>query len=498
MPDKSVAGWRSAVPEPAPLDEQARRVDAWVACLAAACVGLCYLGGAYVWDDVPLIAQRLALLDVSGILSLWTGSVTETGPGSAYYRPVSMTVLAGLGRLGPLPIHLLALSLHAASTYVLVRLCSGLRSPLLAGVVFAVHPLVGEVLGWSSALPDALAVFLGLLSVYLGRRTPLLGFVLLVLGFWSKETAVVVAALVVAGLGGTRRLWLPWLAAVVVGLSGRILAGVGGAPVGEKNLGLIPDAMGWALGGMIWPLPLHVIRDVLVAPDSIVMLGWVLIVVLGVLARRSRAAWAGFALMVAAHAVAMPVVLDGYLLGVRYSYPALVGFSLWLAAVVSWRPRFWVVLAALSAAMLLHGNDRERWTSNLALFDHVEEAAHNSGLAWHLYAMSNLEASQYREAGLAFERVLASNKPFPGDETLALVAWVSAGEHMRALAAAESGPQDGLTAAHLAWWARAAWGAGDKAQARSLLSKLKGPDGYDGPHWVTAFADTVFGEGSSP
>ena len=249
MPDRSAAGWRSAVPEPALKDERARRVDAWFACLAAVCVGCCYLGGAYVWDDVPLIAQRLALLDLSGILDLWAGPVTETGPGSAYYRPVSMTALSGLGRLGPLPVHLFALSLHAASTYVLVLLCGKLRSPLIAGAVFAMHPLVGEVLGWSSALPDALAVFLGLLSVYLGRRTPLLAFVLLVLGFWSKETAVIVAALVAAGIGDIQRLWRPWVGAVVVGVSGRVLAGVGGAPMGWKNLDLIPDAMGWAMGG---------------------------------------------------------------------------------------------------------------------------------------------------------------------------------------------------------------------------------------------------------
>jgi len=407
-----------------------------------------------------------------------------------------MMVLSGLGRLGPVPIHLLALMLHAASAYLLVVLCRGLRAPLLAGLVFALHPLVGEVLGWSSALPDALAVFFGLLSVHLGRRNPLLCFVALVLGIWSKETAVIIAALVAVGLGDVRRLWRPWIGAIAIGVSGRILAGVGGAPMDGRNLELVPDAMGWAMGGLVWPLPLHVIRDVLVAPDAIVTLGVMLVFIFGVLARRRRAAWAGLALMVCAHAIAMPVVLDGYLLGARYSYPALVGLSLWVAAIVPWRSRILGVVLLVPAALYFHATDRERWTSNLALFGDVEVAAHDSGLAWHLYAMASLEAAQFRQAGLAFERALASNKPFPGDETLHLIAWVSAGEHQRALAAAESGQKDGLTAAHLAWWARAAWGAGEKAQAQKLLKMLQGPDGFDGPPWVNSFATSVFEEGS--
>ena len=189
--------------------------------------GLFYLGGGFVWDDGPLIAERLARLDVSGIVGLWTGPVTESGPGAAYYRPVAMTALSVLGRLGPVPIHLLALALHATSAYLLVRLCAGLRVPILAGLIFAVHPLVGEVLGWSSALPDALAVCFGLLAVRVAARWPGLGFLALLLGLWSKETAVLVAVFVALGVGVDRRTWWPLFAAVVVGIGGRMLAGVG-------------------------------------------------------------------------------------------------------------------------------------------------------------------------------------------------------------------------------------------------------------------------------
>lgn len=465
--------------------------------MAAAATGLFYLRSGFVWDDVPLIAQRLALLDVNGILSLWTGPVTESGPGSAYYRPVAMTVLALLGRVGPVAIHCFALLLHATSAYLLVRLCTGLRAPMLAGLIFALHPLVGEVLGWSSALPDALAVCLSLLAVFIGRRTPWLGFLVLLLGFWSKETAAIVAICVGVGTGNVRRIWVPLTGAVVVGLVGRALAGVGATMVKQGNIDLLPDALGWAMSGLVWPMPLHVIRDVLVAPDMLVVVGWVLVLVLAMLSGRSRAAWAGLALTLAAHAVAMPAVLDGYLLGARYSYPALVGLGLWVASVMPWRLRPWLLVLLAALALRVHAVDSQRWRTNLTLFDDVEDSAYGSGLAWHLYAMANLEASRFGEAGRAFDLALASKKPFPGDETLRIVAWVSAGEHRRAFEAAETGPKDALTAEHVAWWARAAWGAGERARARALLSQLRVHGGYDGPPWLGAFANAVFDEGST-
>jgi hypothetical protein len=331
-----------------------------------------------------------------------------------------------------------------------------------------------------------------LLSVQLARRYPVLSIVALALGIWSKETAAVVALLVALGREEGGQYWRPWLAAMVVGLGTRFLVGVGGMPLAVQNLGLIPDALGWAMAGLVWPFPLHVIRDVLVAPGSTVILGWGLTAALVAFAGQRRAAWAGLGLMLAAHAVALPVVLDGYLIGARYSYPALVGAALWLASVGRPAVRVWPWIVIAMPALVFHAQDRVRWTSDLALFDRVESAAYDSGLAWHLWAMANLQASNFSSAGQAFDRALASEKPYPGDETLRLVAWVSAGEHQRALAAAQGGPKEGLTAAHLAWWARAAWGAGEKEQARRILSRLRGPDGFDGPQWVQSFATAVF------
>ena len=202
--------------------------------------------------------------------------------------------------------------------------------------------------------------------------------------------------------------------------------------------------MGWAMAGLVWPHPLHIVRDVLVAPSALVLVGWVLVLALAILSGRRRAAWASLMLMLAAHAAAMPVVLDGYLLGARCSYPAIVGLGMWAACVVPLAPRTWLLTVLSVAALSIHAVDSRRWESNLTLFDHVDTAAHGSGLAWHLYAVANLEAARFDEAGRAADHALASDKPFPGDETLQIIAWVSAREPRRAFEAAESGTKDDL------------------------------------------------------
>ena len=106
--------------------------QAVVAVAVAALAAIPNMGGGFVWDDGPLIVDRLSQLDGSGVLALWTGPVTAEGPGAAYYRPVAMSVLSVFGRLGPWAVHGLALVLHMMSAGLLVLLSRGTRWPLLA------------------------------------------------------------------------------------------------------------------------------------------------------------------------------------------------------------------------------------------------------------------------------------------------------------------------------------------------------------------------------
>ena len=64
------------------------------------------------------------------------------------------------------------------------------------------------------------------------------------------------------------------------------------------------------------------------------LVGVLVVVLMAVGARCNRAAWAGIGLLAIAPAVALPTVLDGYLVAERYMYPGLVGLGLCAAHVL--------------------------------------------------------------------------------------------------------------------------------------------------------------------
>jgi len=365
--------------------------------------------------------------------------------------------------------------------------------PFWGAMAFALHPLASEVLGWSSALPDALAVALGLLAVYVGAERPKLRFVFLLVGVLSKETALLIP---IAFMMGERR-WVgwvrPWVAALLVAGVLRVTAGVSSSLDWVAKLDLLPSAMGWAIGALAWPFPQHAVRDLHVAPLPIVILGWVVVFALFWGARRRPEAMGGAILVVLAHLVAMPVVLDGYLLGERYSYPALVGLGVWVATMfrgVS-SPMKWVVVPV---GLLLghHEAQVDRWKKDLNLFDRVETHAHGSSYAWHLLGIAQMDQSLFADAAWSFKGSIRGGNPYPGDRTLLLQALVLAEKPVDAFAVAENGPTEDLTAQHVAWWARAAWESGNTHRSRELLQTLKLGDSYDGPEWVPGLAERVF------
>jgi hypothetical protein len=466
--------------------------------VVAAVVALPYLAGGYVWDDGPLIVERLVGLDAVGWFELWAGPVTDDGPGASYYRPVALSLMALGGRFGPWAIHLMTLLLHAGSAGLVVLLCRHSRWPLIAGLVFAVHPLASEVLGWCSAMPDALAVFLGLLAVWWRPRSALGAFVLLVLGGFSKETALLIP-LVFAFGGSAVRVWLtPWLGAVLVVGSVRLMANVGlGAGWGAK-LGLAPTALGWGSGGLLWPFPMHAVRDLHVAPMPLVVCGWVLLFGLVVLGRGRPLALAAAALVFCAHVLALPAALDGYLMAERYSYPAILGLGIWLAAILPRFERRWAVGVALVFGLGVHIQEAGRWQTDLTLFASPEGRGRSSSYAWHLLAVSQMAANEHALAAESFGHAVSAGNPYPGDRRLRLTALVLAGRSKEAVVWMDAGPAEGLLAVDIAWRARAAWDAGQPERAKRLLSMLKQDGHFDGPPWIPALAKVVFGATEPP
>jgi hypothetical protein len=361
----------------------------------------------------------------------------------------------------------------------------------LGALAFAVHPLCGEVLGWSSALPDALAVSFAMGAVYVGKDRPVLRFVLLLFGVLSKETALLVP---VAFVLGERRwsFWIkPWVAAFSVALSMRVSAGASSSLDWLDKLDLMPSAMGWAIGALVWPFPQHAVRDLHVAPAPIVLLGALVTAGAFWFGRRSAHARGGAALIVLAHAIAMPVALDGYLLGERYSYPALVGVGVWLAAMAP-RVTKKVFLLLAGVPVYIHAQHADRWSNDLSLFSRVTTHAHDSSYAWHLLGVVQLQRSMFTEAAVSFGESIAGGHPYPGDRLLLIQSLVLSGQPSKALMVAEDGPQDDLTANHLAWWARAAWEAGHSDRAAGLIQPLWNGQSYAGPEWVPGLADRIY------
>ena len=467
--------------------------QAWVAVAVAALAAMPYLSGGFVWDDGPLIADHLGKLNGPGIVALWSGPVTVDGPGAAYYRPVAMTVLAVLGRLGPWAIHGFALVLHMVCAGLLVLLSRGTRWPLLAGLVFALHPVVSEALGWCSALPDLLGIALGLCAVWTAHRRPWLSAALLVAAALSKETGLLIPLFFGLGGRGGRQWWWAWIAACTVALLARLGMGAGLGMEWASKLSMGFDALGWSWSFLVWPFPLNAVNALWDCPAWAVWVGWSILPLLLLGAVRDRFAAAGLALVVAAPILALPVMLNGYLVAERYMVPALVGLGMWMAACIP-RPiprARWMVLF-IPALLATHWTRASDWRSDEGLFGAAVEAAPNSSYTWHFLGVVLMKDRRFDEAAVAFGRSIDGGHPLPADRMLKLRALVLAGNSAEGIQWAEDGPKDELSAEMIAWWARAAFNVGDRGRTISLLKTLQTPRGYEGPPWVERLAKQVF------
>ena len=490
-----------------------------VAALAAAAV---YVPGGAVWDDHTLILGALAPLNGAGLLGLWTQPVGGGEVGTGYYRPLAMTALALLGRIGIPAIHLLAAALHGGSTALLHRLLGDRpgvapEAAALGALLFAVHPLANEALGWASALPDVMAVHLGLWSVLAASRGGLrLGLaavlpvaVLLLLGALCKETSLLLLPIAIVGglvRGSAARVgWLAWGVGVAGALTARLLAGTGAAWSVAGKAALVPGALLWPLGSLAVPWPLTAVRDLLAMPAWSLVAG---LAVLGAMAlgavsagRRpestGRLAWAGLGLALAAPALALPPTLTGYLAAERYAYPALVGAALWVAAVGSARwLKAGLVLAVLSVGA--HGLRAPAWRGDVALFGSAAVRLPGSSYAWHFLGLALARGGDMTGAADALEMAVLTGHPHPQDRLMALKAMLESGDAARAFAWAEAGPAEGLTAEDIAYWAMAAWRAGEADKARSLVGMLRTQGGYAGPPWVTDLAAEMARQAPAP
>ena len=296
-----------------------------------------------------------------------------------YFRPLTALTYWWDGFLwqgNPGGFHLTNILLHAAVSILVLQVARHLLLPgpgaLLAGLLFAVHPIHVEAVAWVQGRVDLLsatgvllALLLGLVGAEAARGRKLLCWVAsamaLFLALLAKEVAVVtpvLTALVLAGepgRGGWRRVQacLPLLGLqgsaflIYLGLRAATLGSpslglLGGPPLGDRvllSLGVIPVY----LRLLFWPLalnPKHPFSPPAGLMDANVLMGAALLVALGVLALtwgmrmpglRLGLAWLALAWLPASNLIP----IRGFVVAERYLYLPSVGFSIALAGAVA-------------------------------------------------------------------------------------------------------------------------------------------------------------------
>lgn len=226
-----------------------RRLYLVVASLAIV-VHLGALWNAFVLDDqIAIVLNPL----VQGLDGLWRAFTQPYWPAelrAQMYRPLTMaTFVLDQAVDGPAWFHAVNVLWHAGATVAvtaLARRLSGDRAALVAGLLFAVHPVHVEAVACAVCRADLMAALFVILAVYaaLERESVAWSAVAMAAGLLSKENAAVAPALVatawmlgVRPLPARRRLAAFVATWVVLGAA---YATARGAVLGDVPHGLYP------------------------------------------------------------------------------------------------------------------------------------------------------------------------------------------------------------------------------------------------------------------
>jgi Tfp pilus assembly protein PilF len=393
------------------------------ALLVAAAAALPYLqtlAFGFVFDDHGQIAGNPRVQSWRHLAGYFTGDVWRSPAGfpGNYYRPlfllwllVNYTLFDGW----PVGWHLTSVLLHVLASlmvWLVGRRLGGPTAGLIAGVLFAVHPIHVEAVAWISGAPEPLlAVFLlSAFWCYLEDRRAL-SLLAYALALLSKETAVVLSLLVAAHAGicrsagapardrarGALRHAVPYvLLTAVYGVARQ--AALGGLGHARRNVPLGTMALTWPLllftylKKLFWPVGLSAFDDTryVTAPDLVhfVLPGLALAataVALSVLARRAASGVIAFAslwMLIPILPVLNTSVFFRELVHDRYLYLPSVGFAVLVAAAAA---GVRAPVAALVACLLASLTVRETipWATDRRLYERGVSVAPGSAMARH-------------------------------------------------------------------------------------------------------------------
>ncbi|HPB30445.1 MAG TPA: tetratricopeptide repeat protein [Candidatus Sumerlaeota bacterium] len=144
-----------------------------VAALLLAALIIAYapsLRGDFLWDDDDYVVNNGTLRNVKGLLRIWI----EPGAVPQYYPMTHSTFWAeyNLWGLRPTGYRITNLLLHAASALLLMVILKrlGMAGAMLAGILFALHPVHVESVAWITERKNCLSGFLYLTSFFFLAR----------------------------------------------------------------------------------------------------------------------------------------------------------------------------------------------------------------------------------------------------------------------------------------------------------------------------------------
>lgn len=185
------------------MDRKEGRLYGAVA-LAALVVHVGALWNRFALDDVTIITVNPTVQSLRGVWEAFTVSYWGGNLNTTVYRPLAIASFALDWQTGsPAWFHLVNVLWHVAATLlvaVLARRWAGDAAALLAGLLFAVHPVHVEVIAYVVGRSDLMATCFTLLAVYAAAERDSLGWstAAFALGMLSKESAVVTPGLVAA------------------------------------------------------------------------------------------------------------------------------------------------------------------------------------------------------------------------------------------------------------------------------------------------------------
>ena len=195
-------------------NERPATLGALLVALAAVVASATSLGNGFALDDVLVIEQRTRLHSLANPWELLTTAYWQLPPADTLWRPLGLLAFAAqwvVGDGSPLVFHATSVLLYVGvslAMFAFARAILPAIGALIAGLVFAVHPVhvesVGNVVG-QLELGVALTVLLAAYRYVRARRRGTLGWddvacivALYALGLAFKEHAILLPALLVA------------------------------------------------------------------------------------------------------------------------------------------------------------------------------------------------------------------------------------------------------------------------------------------------------------